>query len=147
MGVFEKVLQPQTAEATLSPQEAVVGVLLAAGEANSQVTPAELGRIDQAIGSMRLFRNQSPEQLNGLAQKMMGVLASGGLHPLIEQAAARLTPELRATVFALATDLVLADGIADDPERAFIDDLQATLKIDDALAIKVVEVMLLKNAG
>lgn len=147
MSLFDKVLQPQMVEEHLSPREAVVGILLAAAKADAQLSPVEFARIDQALGSLRLFRNEPPEQVNALAQKMMGIIAAQGPGAIIAQAATLLPPELRATTFVLATDLVLADGQADDAERAFIDNLQMTLKIDEAFALKVVEVMIVKNYG
>jgi hypothetical protein len=54
---------------------------------------------------------------------------------------------LRATTFALATDLALADGRIGDKEKAFIDELQTVLQIDEATAVKIVEVLLIKNRG
>jgi hypothetical protein len=52
---------------------------------------------------------------------------------------------LRASVFAVATDLVLADGRIEEREKAFIDQLQAALQVDDATALKIVEVLLIKK--
>lgn len=147
MSLFDKVLQPQMVEKDLSPQEVVVGILLAAGKADARLSPVEFARIDQALASMRLFRNEPPEQVTALAQKMAGIIAAQGPSAIIAQAATLLPPELRATTFVLATDLVLADGQADDAERASIDNLQTALKLDEAFALKVVEVMIVKNVG
>jgi hypothetical protein len=47
----------------------------------------------------------------------------------------------------LRTDLALADGRIRDREKAFIDELQAVLQIDEATAVKIVEVLLIKNRG
>jgi hypothetical protein len=49
------------------------------------------------------------------------------------------------TTFALAIDLVLADGRIGPREKTFIDELQAVLGIDDTLALKIVEVALIGN--
>lgn len=54
---------------------------------------------------------------------------------------------LRASAFAIAVDLVLADGEAGAEERKFIDELQARLQIPDEAAIKIVDVMLVKNSA
>jgi hypothetical protein len=56
-----------------------------------------------------------------------------------------IPPDLRATVFAVAADLVLADARIDGREKAFVDHLQAALKVDDATALKIVEVLIIKN--
>lgn len=52
--------------------------------------------------------------------------------------------DLRATTFALAADLALADGRIGDQEKAFIDELQTVLQVDEATAVKIVEVLLIK---
>jgi hypothetical protein len=124
MTLFDRVLQPQTTDAALSPQEAVVGVLLAAANADAQASRAELARLDQRLGSMKLFRHATAEQLTAVAQTMMSVITTQGVSAILTQAATLLPAALRATVFTLATDLVLADGDADEEEKAFIDSLQ-----------------------
>jgi hypothetical protein len=54
---------------------------------------------------------------------------------------------LRATTFALAADLALADGRIGDREKMFIDELQTVLQVDEATAVKIIEVLLIKNRG
>ncbi|PZO47941.1 MAG: Tellurite resistance protein TerB, partial [Phormidesmis priestleyi] len=49
--------------------------------------------------------------------------------------------------FALAVDLVFADGTVSVEEKAFIDDLRKILAIPDEMALKIVEVMTIKNQG
>jgi len=56
-------------------------------------------------------------------------------------------PELRETVFTNAVDIVLADGIVEEDEKQFIDDLQGKLEIDGKRAKAIVQVMIYKNAG
>jgi hypothetical protein len=53
--------------------------------------------------------------------------------------------DLRATTFALAVDLVLADGRLGTRESTFIDQLQAALRIEYALGRKILDVLLIKN--
>jgi hypothetical protein len=50
-------------------------------------------------------------------------------------------------VLAVATDLVLADGCIRGREKAFVDQLQAALEVDETTALKIVEVLLIKNRG
>ena len=42
---------------------------------------------------------------------------------------------------------MLADGVVEDEERKFLEYLQGTITIDDATAIKIVEVAAIKNGG
>ncbi|MHA1910369.1 MAG: tellurite resistance TerB family protein [Candidatus Kariarchaeaceae archaeon] len=73
------------------------------------------------------------------------MLQNDGVGTIIHTAARVLTSELKETVFALAIDIVLADGIVDAKEKAFLDKLQAAIGINEALATKIVEVMIIKN--
>lgn len=47
----------------------------------------------------------------------------------------------------MATDLVLADGEVDPKEKQFLEEFQKMLGIDDALALKIAEIMVIKNRG
>jgi hypothetical protein len=53
--------------------------------------------------------------------------------------------DMRATTFALAVDLVLADGRLGSRESTFIDQLQTALQIEGTLARKILDVLLIKN--
>jgi tellurite resistance protein len=66
---------------------------------------------------------------------------------VLEAAAKALSPELRQTAFVLAADLVLADGVVEEKEKQFLEEFQKTLQIDPELAVKTVEVMVVKNRG
>jgi hypothetical protein len=69
-----------------------------------------------------------------------------GFGPVVEAAAKALPDELRAPVFTIAVDLVLADGQASGEERKFIDGLQSLLNVPDEAALKIVDVILIKNS-
>ena len=56
-----------------------------------------------------------------------------------------IPPDLRATTFALAVDLTLADGRLGSSETAFIDQLQTALQIEGELARRIFDVLLIKN--
>ena len=47
----------------------------------------------------------------------------------------------------LSLDLVLADGVVEDAEKEFLDDLQKILNISGDQALTIVEVMIIKNRG
>jgi len=60
---------------------------------------------------------------------------------------ASIPPELRETVFVNACDIVLADGVVEPDEKAFIDDLMIKLEMDRTRAKTMVQVMVYKNQG
>ena len=64
---------------------------------------------------------------------------------MIEAAKAALDRGHVETAFFIAADLVLADGVVEPEEKKFLEELQRTLQIDEATALKIVEVVLIKN--
>ncbi|MEO0768557.1 MAG: tellurite resistance TerB family protein, partial [Cyanobacteria bacterium J06649_4] len=70
-----------------------------------------------------------------------------GPNELIKSAKASLPPNLAPTAFTIAVDLVFSDGSVSREEQAFIDDLRRMLSISDELALKILEVMTIKNQG
>jgi hypothetical protein len=56
-----------------------------------------------------------------------------------------IAPDLRAPTFALAVDVVLADGRLDGQENSFIDQLQTALQIEGDLVRQILDVLLIKN--
>jgi hypothetical protein len=64
---------------------------------------------------------------------------------MLAACAKTLPPDLRESAFAIATDLVFADGHVEEREKEYIDRLQGVFGIDDAMALKIVEVIVIKN--
>lgn len=148
MGLFDKILGGQPAEPVkLTPAEGVIGVILMAIAADGEITEEEqVGFL--AIGNrMELLSDLSSDQFTAILRKLQGVAKKEGAPALLAKAAAALSPELRETAFALAIDLVLADGTVEDEEKAVAASLQAALQISDDLAVKIVEVLAIKNRG
>lgn len=66
---------------------------------------------------------------------------------VLEAGARSIPPRLRPAAFAVAADLVLADGRIDPPERRFLDRLASELRLDLQAARRIRDVMLVKNSA
>ncbi len=130
----------------LSPHEAFVTLLVAAARADGSVSPHEADRIEHAVASMTLFRGSSPETLQALFAAVVKRM-NERKNDMVGLAAAAVPTDLRATAFAMAVDLLLADGRWSRSEERFAGEIQALLGVDDELSTKVVEALTLKNAG
>ncbi len=130
----------------ISPREAFVTVLVAAARADGSVSPHEANRIEHAVAAMRLFRGSSHEALQSTFAATVKRIKERGRDAVV-QAAAAIPIDLRSTAFAMAIDLLLADGRSRLSEERFASDLQRLLGIDDQMSARVVEVLTLKNAG
>lgn len=148
MGLFDKALgKKEDGPLTLNQQQAFSAVCVRAVAADSVVEQEELRGIIFGLAEKKLFRgydiNRLPSQLNESAREIQ----RRGPAAVIEAANRALPAELRETAFALATDLVPSDGDVDPKEKTLLEDLQKALGIDQALALKIAEVMMVKNQG
>ena len=65
-----------------------------------------------------------------MADTLFRLLKRDGVLGLADRCAAAVPPELRDCAFANACDLILADGVVEDAERAFLEHLQRVLELD-----------------
>jgi hypothetical protein len=127
--------------------EAIGSLLVAAIAVDGTVTTSEAVRIGDILGTCRLLRQTEDGSTRALAHRAIVLLTEYGLPAILTGCAKVIPSDVRPTVFALATDLVLTDGRLGDREKVFIDELQAVLRIDDAMTKKIIEVLLIKNRG
>lgn len=146
MSVIDKALKHTLIDTPpLTVPEAVASLLIAAISVDGVVEMEEAARIREVLGTSRFLRQAGNGSMQALANRAIALLTEFGLPAVMTGCAKVIPTDLRPTTFALATDLTLADGRISDREKAFIDELQAVLRIDDATALKIVEVMLIKN--
>ena len=66
---------------------------------------------------------------------------------MIKLANEGLPADLKESAFAVATDLVFADGDVDVTEQQVMTKIQQMMGIPEAQAMKIIEVMSIKNKG
>ncbi len=97
------------------------------------------------LSSTRWVFGTGVEAAAGVTRRALHLITDHGLPAVLGACAKAIPAEWHATTFALAMDLVLADGRLGDRESALVDKLQSALQIDGDLARKVVDVLLIKN--
>jgi uncharacterized tellurite resistance protein B-like protein len=148
MSVVDKALQHTPVGAPpLTVPEAIASLLVAAITVDGNVNPEEAVRIGGVLGTSHVLRQAGNGSMEALANRAIALLTEHGLPAILTGCAKVIPSDLRATTFALAADLALADGRMGDQEKALIDELQTVLQIDEATAVKIVEVLLIKNRG
>ncbi|AKG20343.1 tellurite resistance TerB family protein [Calothrix sp. 336/3] len=148
MGLFDQMLGAQSSvQETLSPTEAFAAITLAAIASDGYLSEEEGRVISSTLSRMRLFKSYSNDVMVRMFDKLLGILRREGINTLFRVAKASLPHDLREAAFAVATDLVLADGIVAQEEQDFLNDLCLDLGIDSNVATQIVEVMLIKNRG
>lgn len=148
MGLFDKILGGQSSDsATLTAQDAVAGMLLVTVAADGHISDEEKECFIATSNRMKLFRDQSPQEFNSMMDRLFGYLRKHGAEWLMAKAATSMPSEIKATVFALCADLVFADGSVEADEQQLIESIHSKLGIQDDLALKILEVVQIKNRG
>ncbi len=148
MGLFDKFLGGQGSEnVRLDGREAFAALVLAIVGADGNVSDDEVRAANAVFNRMRLFAPQSTDQFRVMFDRLVGYLQKHGAEWLLTKAVAGMPDELRETAFATAADLVFADGSVEPAEQALIEKIQRDLRVSDDLALKIIEVISIKNRG
>ena len=122
-----------------------MAVLVGAATADGILRRDENSRLTELLGSSRFGLGIGIEATTAATTRALNLLADHGLAAVLSACAEAIPPDLRATAFALAVDLALADGRLGSRESALIDQLQGALRIEGELARTIIEVLLIKN--
>ncbi|KKI99987.1 tellurite resistance TerB family protein [Prochlorothrix hollandica] len=148
MGLFDKGVSAPTPEMEkLNAGESFAAIALAAVASDGYLSDEEAQSIPFILSRMKLFQTYSDDMMRRLFDKLLGRLKRGGVSALFLSAKDSLPEHLRQTAFAVATDLVLADGVVTPEEKAFLDELYQVLEMPEETAKNIIDVMLIKNQG
>lgn len=134
-----------TSTIELNPSEALIAISVLAVAADGQISEEE--RQTLAANHIRLFSSYAGEHFQEVFKKVLNLSSAYSPAEVFRAAKKTLNSGLRATAFAIATDLVLVDGILTKEEKEFLVELAEALEIPDELGQKIIEVMTLKNCG
>lgn len=100
--------------ASLTPQEAVIYLMVMASASDGAIKDAELRTIGRIVRSFPLFSDADEDGLVEMAEACGALMSSeGGLHKVLDSAAAALPDYLSETAYAAVVDVVTADeGLA-----------------------------------
>ena len=129
----------------LSRSDAIAAMLVGAIASDGVLRDEESARLNEVLAGTRWVRGAGDEPVDSVKGRALDLIAHRGIGAVMSACAAAIPPDLRPTTLALCADLVLADGRLGSRETAFLDDLRMKLGLDDALARKIIEVMLIKN--
>ena len=146
MGLFDRVLGIQTTtQATFSPAEAYAASTLAAIASDGYLADEEVEGFITNLNRMQLFKSYSGDVMRRMIDKLFGIMKRDGVEVLFGLAKASLPHEMAPSAFAVAADLILADGVVTAEEENFLNQLYGALELSEDIAVKIIEVMMLKN--
>jgi uncharacterized tellurite resistance protein B-like protein len=148
MSLFDKLSSArQQTETTLGPAEAFAAVALIAVAADGYAADTEERVLMTTLSRMQLFRSYPADVLEKMIDRLLSILQRQGAESLLAAALNSLPHDLNDTAFAVTADIVLADGEVTEEEEEFLNHLHYVLGIPEETAIKIIDVMLIKNRG
>jgi hypothetical protein len=146
MSLFHKT-EENAGPVTLTDKESAVALLFLAVTCDGSIAPEEEEIVITASNRMKLLRDLGIPEFNAVVQKVRDAIDAEGREAVFNAGVKGLPVELGETVYALAGDIVFAEGIAKPGETDFLRQIQEALSVPDDLATKILEVMQIKNRG
>jgi tellurite resistance protein len=117
---------------------ALIQTMFLVSAADEEMTDAELQTISEIVSYLPVFRDYDKTQLAATLEDCAGLLADeNGLDLFLKQIKEALPAKLRDTAYALACDVVAADGEATREELRILEMLRHKLGIDRLIAAAI----------
>lgn len=145
MSFFGKLFGAGDEITSLDSKESVVAVLYAIIAADGHITDEEAQDFIKTLSRAKFMNSVTGNQWRDMINKISRITKTSGVEGLINLACQNIPEDIKPGVFAYACDLVFSDGYCDPEEQKVLDQIKANLNIDDALAYKVAEVVVIKN--
>lgn len=117
--------------AIISPQTALIYVMVIAAVADGQLKDSELDGIVRIARQLPVFENLSPEMINRYAGDCAAMLDQpDGIDAVIGLVKEALPERLKETAYALACDIVAVDGGAAQEELRWLELLRHEFGLD-----------------
>ena len=147
MGLFDKLFsapsQP-TAYVPSNEMEAWLGIMHSCMAADGDVSEAEISRMANLIVYKQQFKLQD---FKTQYSAVLNMHKRVGGKAMIDACAPHVSADYRETLLAIVCELILADGVIDKEEKELAEYITEKLGISAENAMKIVEVMLIKNKG
>lgn len=117
--------------AAMSPQDALVAVMVAASAADQNMRTAELVAIQRMVNHMPIFAKYDTDRIRRISQTVFDLFEEeDGLDALFGLIRDALPERLNETAYALACDVVTADGKHSQVELQMLEEVREELRID-----------------
>ena len=115
----------------LSPQDALIAIMLALSAADETIRTAELVQIANIVENLPIFAAYDQERLSQMGQMVIGLVEQeDGLDQLFALVRRFLPERLWETAYALACDVAAADGRITGQEARMLEEIREELAID-----------------
>ncbi len=116
---------------SMSPQDALVAVMIASSASDQDVRTAELVAITRMVNHMPIFATYDPDRIRRVSRVVFDLFEEeDGLDALFGLIREALPEHLFETAYALACDVVTADGRHSQVELRMLEEVREELKVD-----------------
>jgi tellurite resistance protein len=116
---------------SMTPQNALVAVMIAVSASNEDIRTAELIKIQSAVNMLPVFADFDVDHLKSISQVVFDLFEQeDGLDALFGLVREALPERLYETAYALACDVAAADGALDEAELRLLEETRYELNID-----------------
>ena len=121
----------ETEQLSLTPQDALVAMMIAISASDEDIRTAELVKINAAVNHLPIFASYDLDRMNGVAQTVFDLFEQeDGLDALFGLVREALPEPLNETAYALACDVAAADGTLEETELRLLEEMRYELNID-----------------
>ncbi|MDX5359198.1 MAG: tellurite resistance TerB family protein [Rhodobacterales bacterium] len=115
---------------SMSPQDALVAVMIAVSASDEQMHTPELVAIQRIVNHLPVFGDYDADRMRTVAQTVFDLLEEeDGLDALFGLVREALPERLFETAYALACDVAAADGTLRQPELRMLEEIRHELTI------------------
>ena len=116
---------------SLSPQDCLVGLMIAVSASDENLRTAELVKIESAVNNLPVFADYDIDRMNVIAQTVFDLFEQeDGLDALFGLVRDNLPERLFETAYALSCDVAVADGNLREAELRLLEEIRYELNID-----------------
>jgi tellurite resistance protein len=116
---------------SLSPQDALVAVMIAVSASDDQMRTTELVAINRMVNQMPVFQGYDPDRIRQIAQTVFDLFEEEeGLDALFGLIKEALPQKLIETAYAMACDVASADGNVRQLELEMLEEIRDQLAVD-----------------
>lgn len=117
--------------ASLTPQDALVALMIAVSFSDETIRTAELVAIQRIVNHLPVFAGYDADRIRVVGQTVFDLMEEeDGLDALFGLIRDALPERMHETAYALSCDVVAADGRARDIELRMLEEVRDELKID-----------------
>ncbi|MEM7506069.1 MAG: tellurite resistance TerB family protein [Pseudomonadota bacterium] len=115
---------------SLSPQDALVSVMIAVSVADSQMTESEMATMHSVIDHLPVFRGYDRDRIGSVSALVEDLFDDDdGIDALVGLVEQALPDHLRETAYAIACDVAAADGMVAMTELKLLEILRHDLRV------------------